>query len=336
MDETDNNYTANIEDSSAAPDKKPRSYRLLVAFIICLTISGLMWLFIELLKTYNDEVKYNIEFKNVPKGLILTNTGDSSIYIGLTSQGFELINIKYFEKRKKPLIVNLEDINIRQTAEGYVASLPTAKLIRDLNKQLDLSKSISYIRPDTLYFKFSEVHSKRIPVIPLFSFESGSQYEMGDSISISPQLVTVRSIKNVIDTIRAAYTDIVKIKIADTNKLMKVRLSKGKMPWLLKYSSDSVSLKVNLQQITEAIYSVPVQVRGEGKENVKIMPEKVDLYCRVPMAQFKNIKPEDFEVTADYKKHTSKGKLNVQVSQYPAGIKVIKTKPSELEYIILK
>jgi len=189
--------------SQPEPNKKPaesklsahRSHPRLVVFLVCLAISILMWLFIELMKDYTDEIKYNITFTNAPKDLILTNTGDSAIVIGMLAQGFELLAAKYSTSRRT-LDIDLSTLKIRPSGDGFSAFLPSVRVIDQLGSQIRFKKEITYIKPDTLFFQFAETYSKQVPVKPDVSFTLGGQYDITDSISVKPMFVTVSSIKS--------------------------------------------------------------------------------------------------------------------------------------------
>jgi hypothetical protein len=92
--------------------KEHRSHPRLVVFLVCLVIRILMWLFIELMKDYTVEIGYNITFTNVPKDLILTNSGDSLLSLAINAQGFELLAAKYAQK-KRTLTIDLSTLKIR-------------------------------------------------------------------------------------------------------------------------------------------------------------------------------------------------------------------------------
>jgi hypothetical protein len=317
------------------PDRKNHRARpKLIVFLVCLAISILMWLFIELMKDYSDEVKYNITFTNMPKDLILTNSGDSLLHIGLRAQGFELLEARYTLKNRQ-LTIDLSALKIRQTADGYTAYLPSAQVIEQLKTQIRFKNEIAYIKPDTLFFSFSEIFKKQVPVIPDIDFSIGSQYDITDSLTFRPQMVTVSSIKNIIDTIRFVKTQRINLDEIDSVVKMHVPLFKGHNANLIRYSTDSVSISLKVEEVTEEGYTVPIETNPKG-ENIKIFPDKAEIVCRVPLSEFPYINRNDFAAEVVFDRNaTSQKTLKIKVAKSPKNIRVLKTIPAEVEYIII-
>ncbi len=329
-------------DSQTEPQTKPvkkdrkehRSHPRLFVFLVCFIISVLMWLYVELMKTYNDEITYTVTFTEVPKNLILTNGEDSTITVGMNAQGFELLAAKYANSRRT-VNINLSRLKIRPSGNGYVAFLPSARVIDQLGSQIRFDKELRYIKPDTLFFRFSEIHQKQVPVIPDIDYSLNKQYDLIDTITFKPRFVTVSSIKNIIDTLSFVKTERLSLNQLDSSISIRVALSKGDQARLIRYSSDSVTVNLKIAKVTEASFIVPVSISGNG-ENVKIFPDKVEIICSVPLSEFASIKKSDFMAQVEYHPSMkSENKLKVTLLQTPPKVKILKVIPEEVEYIII-
>lgn len=318
---------------SETSGNRRKSYIKLVVFLGCVVISTLMWLFVELMKEYTDEINYGIRFTNVPNDLILTNIGDSLIKVEVKAQGFELLSAKYLQKNRT-LNIDLSELKIRPTPEGYAAFLPSVGITDQLSKQLRYSNEITSIKPDTLLFKFSEVCRKVVPVRLDISYIIGSQYDITDSVVFSPREIIVSSIKSIIDTLKWITTEKLQIKNPDSTVVVKIPLRKGNLAGLMKFSSDSVTVKIPVQQVTEAVYKIPVTVESDAGK-MKIFPDKVEVYCRVPLAEYPHIESSAFAANVVFDKNFAGEKLKVLLSRVPAKAKVLKIDPPEVEYIII-
>jgi len=314
--------------------KEHRSHPRLIVFLVCLVISILMWLFIELMKDYSDEIRYSVRFKNLPRDLILTNSDDSLITIGMNAQGFELLTAKYAGKDKS-LTIDLATLKIVPQGDGYIAYLPSEKIIEQLGAQIRFPKEISFIRPDTLFFRFSTVFSKQVPVRPDIEYSLARQYDVTDSLKFKPGFITVSSIKSIIDTISFVKTQKIRLSDLDSSLNLAVPLFKGRHAPLLKYSVDSVTVRIKVEQVTEAGFTVPVSISGNG-ENIKLFPDKVEIVCRVPLSLYPHIGASDFstQVTFDPSLISAK-KLAVSILKSPEHVRVIKIVPEEVEYILI-
>lgn len=314
--------------------KEQRSHPRLIVFLVCLLISILMWLFIELMKDYNDEIKYHVAFKNSPKDLILTNSGDSMITIGMNAQGFELLAAKY-AKSLRVLTIDLSALKIRPSGDGYTAYLPSSRIIEQMGNQIRFQKEITYIKPDTLFFRFSEIYRKQVPVKLNLNYTLNGQYDVTDSITFSPRMVTVSSIKSIIDTLTIVSTQWLNLNQLDSSVNVKVALNKGFRANLIKFSSDSVAVKFKVEKVTEARYDVPITITGNG-ENVKIFPDKGEIVCRIPLSVYPNINASDFSAQIVFQPSlANEKKLKVALVKVPEKVRVLKIVPAEVEYIII-
>jgi hypothetical protein len=321
---------------AGANDSSKRSFKKrLAVFIVCLGISALMWLFIELTKDYTTDIRYSVSFENVPEDLILQNSNDSSITVGISAQGFELMTALLFRKRQE-LVVDLSEIRIRKESEGYSAFIPASKLLQQVGRQISYSKSISYIHPDTLFFRFSEIYRKEVPVRLNFSYTFKQQYQLYDSLQWSPKTVTVSSIKDVIDTIRFVTTvSTVKTSI-DSSMNFKIPLNRPLSRGMISFSTDSVSISMPVQKYTEATFTVPVSITGNTSQ-LKIFPDQVEITCMVPMIDYRKVEDASFKagVQADGITIAQNSKLKVVLSNIPQGVRVVSIKPEFVEYIII-
>jgi hypothetical protein len=314
--------------------KEHRSHPRLIVFLVCLAISILMWLFIELMKDYTDEVKYTVTFSNAPKDLILTHSGDSVISVWMNAQGFELLAAKYAHKLRD-LTIDLSTLKIRPAGDGYIAYLPSARIVEQLGTQIRFEKQITSIKPDTLFFRFSKIFVKQVPVKLNIDYTLNGQYDVTDSITFRPQFVAVSSIKSIIDTLSFVTTKKLYLSQLDSNVNIKVELNKGYRANLMKFSTDSVTVKFNVEKVTEAGFTVPVTVSADG-ENVKIYPDKVEIVCRIPLSVYPHIAASDFSAEVHVLPSSVKDKkLKVNLVKIPGKVRVLKINPSEVEYIII-
>lgn len=314
--------------------KEHRSHPRLIVFLVCLAISILMWLFIELMKDYTDEIKYNVTFVNAPNNLILTHSGDSVISIGMSAQGFELLAAKYAHKLRE-LTIDLSTLKIRPNGESYMAYMPTAQIIEQLGTQIRFEKEITYIKPDTLFFRFSKLYVKQVPVKLDLDYTLNGQYDVTDSITYKPRFISVSSIKSIIDTLSFVTTQKLQLSDLDSSVYMKVALNKGDRTSLMKYSTDSVTVKLRIEKVTEAGFTIPVSISGNG-HNVKIFPDKVEIICRIPLSEYPHIAASDFSAEVEYlPSSVSEKKLKVNLVRTPGKVKVLKISPAEVEYIII-
>jgi hypothetical protein len=327
-----------VETHSDKKHQRPHRRKIRVRvfiFLVCLAISGSMWVFIELMKDYTTDLVFSITFKNVPKDLILENQTDSTLIAGVKAQGFELLVAQYLKKRQS-LELDLSDLRIRQGDDGYTAFIPSSQIIQQVAAQLNYSKSIIYIKPDTLFFRFSEIYRKRVPVHLDLSLSFADQFQLYDSVRFSPQSVIVSSIKNVIDTIRFVTTQHLELNDLDSNLIFSAPLRKPLRANMIRYSQDSVTVSMQIRKYTEAVFNVPVKVNGSILP-IRIFPDQVEVTCQVPLSDYRQIDASNFnaEVTASPSELSINKRLPVILTKIPRNVRSIRLKPDQVEYIII-
>ncbi|GEM_PF-286162 len=314
--------------------KQKLRFRLFI-FVVCLAISATMWLFIELMKDYTSDIRYSITFAHVPEDLILVNQADSVITLGVNAQGFELLVNQYL-KEMQSVELDLSMLNIRQGPDGYYAYLPATRLLEQVGRQLTYAKSIIYIRPDTLFFRFSEIYRKRVPVRLDLNYSFAGQYQLSDSIRFSPQTIQVSSIKDVIDTIRFVSTRHTELNRLDSSQTFTIPLHKALGGNMIRYSDDSVRVTMKVQKYTEAVFTIPVSVTGNSYP-VRIFPDQVEVSCQVPMSEYRELQESAFSaaVVASPAILSSEKRLQVVLTRMPSYVRAVRLKPDNVEYIII-
>jgi hypothetical protein len=322
------------EQIRAKPRRRKLRVRLFI-FLLCLAISASMWVFIELMKDYTTDIPYFISFRNVPEDLILVNQDDSIITVGVNAQGFELLVAQYMRKRQT-IEIDLADVKIRSGADGYTAIMPASRLKEQVMRQISFSKSITNIRPDTLMFRFSEIYRKQVPVISNIRYSFANQFQLSDSIRIDPRYVMVSSIKDVIDTIRFVTTDRLELDNLDSNLTITLPLRKTLRNNMIRYSQDTVAIKIKVERFTEAVLKVPVSITGNILP-IRIYPDEIDVSCQVPLSQYKELDASQFAATviASPGNLAVNKNLMVVLTKVPANVRSVRFKPDKVEYIII-
>jgi hypothetical protein len=316
------------------PLKRKLRVKLLV-FLVCLFLSTAMWAFIELMKDYNTDIVYTISFKNVPEDLLLINQDDSTISVGVNAQGFELLVAQFMHERKV-IELDLSNIRIRHDDGGYTAFIPGSGVLEQVGRQLGYAKSITHVQPDTLFFRFSEIYRKRVPVQLDVAYNLENQYQLYDSVEFNPRSIIVSSIKNVIDTIRTLRTVHFEMDNLDSNRVVTIPIHRSLRGNILRYSDDSVTLKVKVQKYTEAVFTVPVTMTGNILP-IRIFPDQVEVRCLVPLNEYHNIDASSFSasVIATPNMLAANKRLQVMLTRIPFNVKSCKIKPDQVEYIII-
>jgi hypothetical protein len=307
-------------------------------FLLCLLLSLLMWLFIKLTRDYTVDFNFKIEYRHYPRNLVLSETPDSILTVGVNAKGFELISARYLHG-KRHLLVDFNDVRIRHSQGGYYARIATSQLMPQIGHQLPTSRNIAYKSPDTLTLHFTDAAHKKVPVILRLSSSFSKQYQLYDRVQVEPDSITVTASMAVLDTLRYIETQHVTKKKLDESQRFSLPLILPLKPGQMRISDDTVEIYIPVEQYTEAEFIVPISpAKSSSKSVLKMFPDKCTITCLVALRDFKNIEAGMFQVNAfvDNAKISNVKKLKIELIKSPARVKVLKVSPAEVEFIILK
>ncbi len=314
-----------------AKPKDERSKNRLYVFAICLAVSLSIWLMIKMSKEYNTDVEFPIEYTNFPQDQTITNIKDSTISLKLESKGFNLFSDLYI-KKKKPFRVNLRSSRIhsnRYTLGNYVI---TSTLLPQIRMQFEDAENIIGISPDTLFFHIENISSKIVPIEFDINISTKKQFDIYGDIRKSIDSVIVYGPPSIIDTVNSIKT--AKLSLNQIDKSVKNKLALLKPKGLnIDYSVDSVELDIQVEEFTEGVIIIPFNYVADRE--IRFFPNEVSVRYLVALKDFQNIKAEMFEAQVIFNPNRQRTQ-KVQLSKFPAYIKINRIEPETVEYIILR
>lgn len=299
----------------------------------------MMWGMIKLTHEYDVTVRFKVEAATFPKDRILIRNTDSIISITVRAKGLDYYS-RLFSAQLKPLYFNLNDLKLKRTGDRYTGYLRTSRNTRVILDQLPSGIEILAIEPDTLHFIFEKSFSRNIVIRPDVTLRFSRQYNLYDSIAVTPDSVLVSGRKETLDTLRYISTESKSYTNLDKGLTEKLRLINPGLYPPVKFSVDSAELKISVEKFTEAQVEVPVELISDSPpgSTYKTFPEKITLTCLIAMKDYNRLDPTLFTVVANTEalKESSDRRIPVKVIAAPLFIKVIKIDPDKVEYLIIK
>jgi hypothetical protein len=205
-----------------------------------------------------------------------------------------------------------------------------------LQRQIGSEVEIVDVLPDTIFFRFSEMVKRKLPVEPTLTIKTEQQYILSDHIMISPDSVIANGPAKVIDTMPAVYTESISIEnLADTlERDINLRPCK-----YVTFEPLSVHIVIPVERFTEVTIDIPIRVKNiSGEYFLKTFPTSVKVTCHVALSKYSMVKPDMFKAEVDYLSvHSSiDNKLKVTLADYPDFIELIDYKPKNVDYLIEK
>ncbi len=302
-------------------------------FLFFLFLAFLFWLLNELNKESVADISVPVQYENFFKDRILVNDVPDHITLKVQAPGYTLLKYK-LSPRLVPVTLDLKSYLIHQKENSTVYYAVTRDLQGRFKRRFSGEMSIIEIQPDTLFFRFDVLKSRRVPVRLNVSYTLEKQYMVSGEVSASPDTVTVTGPLSVIDTLKGVHTEVRKYQnlkkaVSETIELI---TSDG-----LNYSSDEVILTIPVEQFTEATLKIPIEVSNLPDSLImRTFPGQVTINCMVTLGRYENLSPRLFRVEVDYSqiKKNIGNQLKVNIGSSPDYVQSVKVKPAYVDFII--
>ena len=300
-------------------------------FGLFLLFSFLILILSKLSKPYSETLTLQIEKINVPTETIITDEV-STLDVDVKTFGFYLLGSYFKEKR---IDLDFEEDIMLQSKTDYV--LETNRLRSDIASILGSNFVILQISPDTMYFPFSILDTKKVPIQLKTDISFAPGYDSLLGFRITPDSVEVigaeKEIQN-INAVRTSELSIQNIK-ADINTSLSLEIpSEGQK---LKLSESTVNVEAKVEKFTEGTVEVPVQITNLPSDlQINFFPKNIKLSYDVSLNDYKQIKPTDFRIECEFQNEMVgvQSFLIPKLVKSPAVVKRVKLKQSKIEYII--
>lgn len=303
-------------------------------FLVCLTISTILWLVSSLGDTYETTVLIPVKYTNLPENKVMIEAPPSHLKATIKANGFTLVRHKFH------ISVNPIDFNINALTNNAIEKnststfrMITAQYISRLSDQVSSGIEIIDISPDTLFFRFDELVEKEVCIIPNVDLTFENQYFLYDSISFIPEKATVRGPKSILDTLTTVTTSYKKFRKLNTGIKKNISLKPIEN---VEFDRKKVQMEIPVSQYTEYNDKVAIsKFNVPDSVNLVTFPGKVNVSCLVPIHNYQNISNSSFIVSVDYGNTDSMAKLlPVKIVSTPPYVKNITVYPTEVEYFI--
>lgn len=313
-----------------------RFNRRLISFFVCVLVSIFFWLVMSLSKEYTITVSFPVNYINLPKDKVLSNSLPESIDIEIKSNGFNLLKYK-FKQQMDTVLIDIKDARMLNSRNRYY--LLTNSRIDKITYQFNNDIRILKIEPDSILLNFNKKATKKVPVIAKLNLSFESQFQQADSVKLIPSFITISGASDIIEKIKEVET--VPMNINNINSSVTVKLAIAGSSDELKFiecSPKTVQAQINVTKFTEGNIELPIEVDNlPAGFGLKTFPDKVSLKYIVAFENYEKINPLQFRAVIDYKKiELGNNKLKVQIVKFPPEVHSIKVNPEKVEYIIRK
>lgn len=302
-------------------------------FLFTLLLTSILWLLIELSKSYTSSVVFIVEYKNLPEGKLIQSNPISELNVAINTSGFKLL--KYKVKKEK---VNLSLRNVIKSTSNYYL-LPNQQ-IAFLNAQLRGGTEVVNVLSDTVFIELGVNKSKKVPIKTSIEINYKLGYNLIKNIKMKPDSVIVTGPEKYIDSIKELITNPLKLNDVYKNIDEELYLQLPSKSTKVIASVNKVNIIGKVDKFTEGSFKIPVTVINEPI-GVKInsFPKEIEIVYQVGLSNFNKITTNSILVVFDYnqyKKDTLVKYLTPIIKYKSEFIASVKINPNQIEFLIHK
>lgn len=286
------------------------------------------WLFMALNNKYPYTVKTVLKYNNIPQKKAFHPLQSDTVDLKVEGTGWQLL---FSRLRIKPqsISISLEKLSNRNF-------ILFSEQLYNVNEQLETSQKIISVKPDTLYFDFSEKTVKRVPVKLQSEINFVKQYGISNPIEITPDYVTISGPEEELDKIKDWKTDSLNMDDVQYTSKKVVTMMQSKMKNVSIFPAN-VEVKIPVDEFTEKVLEIPLKVINNREYyNVKLYPRKIRITFLVALSKYNQVNDDFIEAVVDMNewRELKHNKLRVKIVRFPDFCKLIEITPGKVDFII--
>ena len=319
-----------VVSTSGISIKNNRKFKVFLFFLV---LTSIIWLLIELSKTYTSSTVFNVEYKNLPNDKLLQIKPVAKLDVAIKAPGFNLLKYKF----KAPKVsFNLN--NLSKKGDLYYL-LPNSQL-SNLNTKLVGETEILSILKDTIFIEIGKNVSKKVPVVPKTEIKFKLGYNFIEKLSVLPDSIIITGSEKYIDSIKEISTVLLKLNDIYESIDSELDLIIPKKSKNLIFSSNKVRITGKVDKFTEGKFTIPVSIINEP-DGVKVnpFPKQIEVVYQASITHFNKINDNSLLIIFDYKQYEKDSTTQFltpvikQKSEYISSLKII---PNQIEFLIQK
>ena len=310
-----------------------KNNRKIKIFLFFLILSSIIWLLIELSKSYTSEASFKVEYRNIPSDKLMQNTPITELKIALNAPGFSLLKYKV---KKRYISFNIN--NLAKKGSKYYL-LPNKQLSL-ISSQLSGGTTVLSILKDTIFIDLGNNLSKKVAVVPKIDIQYKIGYNLIEKLKISPDSVLITGAEKYIDSIKEIQTISLNLEEVSQDILATLELVMPDESSNVLFSVNRVQVEGKVDKFTEGRFSIPVTVVNEP-DGIKInpFPKEIEIVYLAGLSDFDQITENSFSIVFDYKQIERDSLIDyltpniLKQSEFASSFKII---PNQIEFLIQK
>lgn len=301
----------------------------IVVFVFFLALSGIFWLQTTLNEVYEREFAIPVTVVGIPKNAVLTSDETDTVRMTIRDKGFTLLTYMYGDVLKK-VYINFKTYS-KSNGTGVVSAAELQKLVY---QQLANGSRITSVKPEKLEFYYNYGAKKAVPVRWSGRVIPEEMYFIS-RVAYQPDTVLIYASREKLDSINMVYTE--PLNFANFRDTLTANCELTKIKGV-KMVPDHVHVTFFTDVLTEEnIEGVPIKaINLPAGKSLRTFPAKVNISFVTGVSVYRNLKPTDFTVIADYNEimdHPTE-KCRIYLKNVPRGISRARLEINSVDYLI--
>lgn len=322
-----------MKTKTASAIKTIKNNRKIKIFLFFLVLSSIIWMLMELSKSFIVPVVFNVEYTDLPKDKMVQKKLVAELELSIKAPGFMLLKYKL---KKRKIILNLKNIS-RNNGDYYI--LPNKQILA-LNSQFSNEIEILSVLKDTIFIEIGNSISKKVPIIPRLDIQYKAGYNLVEKIKLKPDSVYISGSKKFVDSITGIDTNPLKLNDVYKDIAVELLLKSPYKSGQIKLSAIKVKVSGKVDKFTEGTFKIPVTIiNAPFGVTVTTFPKEIEVIYQAGLSNFSKITQNDVSVVFDYKQYendTLIRYLTPIIVQKSDLIYALKINPPQLEFLIEK
>ena len=295
-------------------------------FLIFLVLAISSSLIGKLTSTYDKNIIFKLEVIDVPKDKVIYEKSHDSVLLKVRGYGFNLAKY-YFETPSLEISVKkLKEINntfLWDQKENF----------NETKLSFDSSVEMLNISEDSLFFYFDQYISQKKHIKPNVSIDYKPGYDSFKPYLITNDSVTILGPKDILKEIEYVDTEFVRLNNVNSDVNINLNLLKPAFDDLT-FDFTDVQYKLEVDQYTEEIINIPVNILGDNNYKYNFYPKELSVKYFISVDNYKKTSPIDFRIECLFDQNQSV--LIPSLTKKPNFVKNVKLSSNQIQLIILE
>jgi YbbR domain-containing protein len=319
------------------PSAFRRDYKLnqkIATFLFFLALASIFWLLNALDRSYSTNIKFPLKYIYHKADKEFVGNIPSEISLNISGHGYALLR-NMFTSAQHPVVLKVISMPFvgvnNDTTKFYVLS---KNLKESIQQQLGSELTLNYLAPDTLYYSFSPVVRKKVPVSVNIQIEFEKQFMQSGSALVQPDSIIISGPQAMVDTITIVNTQFKSFSKVNKTFITEMKLVPFEKVYLVR---NDVNVTIPVEKYTESFIDVPIKaINIPDSFTIKTFPSTVRVNFDVSLRNYKRVSYRLFRVVVDYKTVNAdiNNKLKVKLERQPLYIRNVTFRPKSVDYII--